>query len=114
MEAQGKYEASKNVDIDLSTSALSPEQVDQVKDILTRMSCVFKGITELGNTSDIAHDIRLTDGIPIRDPYWRVPPAQLGEFRLAVQDLLEAGVIRESTSPYASPVVLVWKKDGTL
>ena len=49
-----------------------------------------KGSTDLGNTTEIAHGIRLTDDIPIRDPYWRVPPAQLDEFRVAVHDLLEA------------------------
>ena len=43
--------------------------------------------------------LRLTDDIPIQDPYRRVPPVQLDEFRVAVQDLLEAGVIRESNSP---------------
>ncbi len=75
------------------------------------MSYVFsKGSTDLGNTFEIAHEIRLTDDIMIRDPYRRVPPAQFDEFRVAVQDLLEAGVIRESKSPYASPVVLVQKK----
>ena len=114
-EAQNKYGACKNIDVDLSASALSPEQVNQVKDVLTRMSYVFsKGSTDLGNTSEIAHEIRLTDDIPIKDPYRRVPAAQLDEFRVAVQDLLEAGVIRESKSPYASPVVLVRKKDGRL
>ena len=31
-----------------------------------------------------------------------------------IQQLLDSLVIRESSSPYASPIVLVWKKDGTL
>ena len=44
----------------------------------------------------------------------RAIPAQLEEFRMAVQDLLDTAVIRESCSPYASPVVLVRKKDGSL
>ena len=73
-----------------------------------------KDSTDLGSTTEITHEIQLTDDILIRDPYRRVPPAQLDEFRIAVQDLLEAGVLRESNSPYASPVVLVWKKDGGL
>ena len=50
----------------------------------------------------------------MQDPYRTVPPAQLDEFRVAVQDLLEAGVTRVSNSPYALPVVLVRKKDGGL
>ena len=53
------------------------------------------------------YEIWLTDDILIRDPYRGVPPAQLDEFRVAVQDLLEAGVIRESSSPYALLVVQV-------
>ena len=42
-----------------------------------------------------------------------MPLAQLDEFRVTVQDLLEAGVKRESNSPYALPVMLV-QKDGGL
>jgi hypothetical protein len=30
-----------------------------------------------------------------------------------VQELLEAGVIRSSTSPYSSPMVMVLNKEGT-
>ena len=55
-----------------------------------------KDIRDLGNTTKFTKEIRLADDIPVRDPYRRVPPAQLDEFRVAVQDILEAGVIRES------------------
>jgi len=51
---------------------------------------------DLENTAKFTNKIRLADDIPVRDPYRRVPPAQLDEFRVAVQDILEAGVIRES------------------
>ena len=61
----------------------------------------------------LLYEIWLTDDILIRDPQRGVPPAQLDEFRVAVQDLLEAGVIRESSSPYALLVVQV-QKDGRL
>ncbi len=58
----------------------------------------------------VEHEIRLTDETPFRQPHRRVPQGQLEEFRMAVQDLLQSGFIRESNSPFASPVVLVRKK----
>ncbi|PIK37872.1 hypothetical protein BSL78_25295 [Apostichopus japonicus] len=42
------------------------------------------------------------------------PPCQFEEVQEHVRKLLAKGVIKPSTSPYASPVVLVRKTDGTL
>ena len=68
-EAQNGSDACKDVDVNLSASTFSPEQVDQVKDALARMSYVFsKDSTDLGSTTEISHEIHLTDDIPIRDP----------------------------------------------
>ena len=44
-------------------------------------------------------------------PY-RYPFAQKNEIEKIIKELLEAGVIRPSISPYLSPVVMVLKKDG--
>ena len=79
------------------------------------MDYVFaKSNDDLGCTAEVQHEIKLTDDQPVKQPCRRVPPAQLDEFREAVKDMLEAGVIRESKSPYSSPVVLVRKKDKGL
>eukprot|EP00253_Pinus_taeda_P032946 PITA_32946 len=49
----------------------------------------------------------------ITTPY-RHPKAYRDEIERAIQELLALGHIRQSTSPFASSVVLVKKKDGTL
>ena len=48
----------------------------------------------------------------INTPY-RHPKAYMDKIERSIQELLELGHIRTSTSPFASSVVLV-KKDGTL
>ena len=54
------------------------------------------------------------DGPPLRQPYRRQNPAVRREKMAQVQQILSNGVIRPSNSPWASPVVMVKKKDGSL
>ena len=63
-------------------------------------------------TSAVKHPIELNDSTPVQQPHRRVPPNQVEEFRQHIQKLLDKGVIRQSSSEYASPVVLVRKKTG--
>ena len=49
---------------------------------------------------------------PNRAPY-RVSLAQQEEIMSQVNELLEKGMIRPSSSPYCSPILLVQKKDGS-
>jgi hypothetical protein len=50
--------------------------------------------------------------LPISRPY-RHPFSQKNEIEKMVQELLNAGVIHPSTSPYSSPIVMVQKKEGS-
>lgn len=43
-----------------------------------------------------------------------MPLADLEDFRNQLAEMKKAGIIRESGSPYASPIVLVRKKNGSL
>lgn len=47
-----------------------------------------------------------------RHPY-RLAPAEKEKVNEKIESLLKAGVIRESSSPFASPILLVKKKDNT-
>ena len=78
------------------------------------MSHVFASSNRgLGWVNIVKHEIHLREELPFKELYRRVPPGQLEEFRDAIQDLLDTSVISKSNSPYASPVVLVKKKDKT-
>ncbi|KAK7918908.1 hypothetical protein WMY93_010192 [Mugilogobius chulae] len=69
---------------------------------------------ERGCTNLVTHEIPLLDDVPIRQRYRRIPPSEYEAVKAHINQLLDAQVIRESSSPYASPIVLVRKKDGSL
>ena len=56
----------------------------------------------------------MEDDSPIKQPYRRVPPHQWAELKEHLQELLQRGVIKESNSEFASPIVLVRKSSGAL
>ena len=69
---------------------------------------------ELGKTAKVKHEIKLSNPVPFKDRYRRIPPHEFEEVQNHLQDMLKVGAIRKSVSPWASPVVLVRKKDGSL
>ena len=69
---------------------------------------------ELGKTSLVQHEIQLSDKTPFKERYRRIPPHQYEEARKHLQEMSDIGAIHRSTNPWASPVVLVRKKDGSL
>ncbi|CAJ2633781.1 unnamed protein product [Trifolium pratense] len=54
------------------------------------------------------------DTQPISIPPYRMAPAELKELKEQLQDLLDKGFIRASTSPWGAPVLFVKKKDGSM
>lgn len=84
------------------------ELVEEYQDIFSRHSL------DCGKAEGFVHRIRLTDDRPFRMPYRRVPPAHYERLRQVLTEMEEVGIIRKSISEYASPLVMVWKKDGGL
>ena len=56
----------------------------------------------------------VSDTTPIFMPPYRMAPAKLKELKEQLQELLDKGFIRPSTSPWGAPVLFVKNKDGTL
>ena len=59
-------------------------------------------------------NIDIGDATPIRQAPCRTPFAVRSEVARHLQQMQENGVIQPSSSPWASSIVLVCKKDGTM
>ncbi|KAL8089040.1 hypothetical protein AgCh_038704 [Apium graveolens] len=63
----------------------------------------------------IEFEINLAPGTePVSKAPYRMAPAEIKELASQLQELLDKGVIRPSTSPWGAPVLFVKKKDGSL
>ena len=69
---------------------------------------------ELGRTNIVKHVIKVNNPVPFKERYRRIPPHQYEKVHKYLKEMEEIGAIRRSNSPWASPVVLVRKKDGSL
>ena len=72
------------------------------------------GPLDLGSTTVIQHDIETTSEQPIRQAPRRLPMHQRKEVRDHIHKLLEEGLISPSNSPWAAPIVVVRKPDGSI
>ena len=90
---------------------LSENQRRMLKDLTRRYPDVFTDMP--GETNVIQRRVKLTDDTPICCKPYPLPYAVSEELRNEVDSMLEMGVVRSSTSPYLSPIVMVKKKDGS-
>jgi hypothetical protein len=64
---------------------------------------------------DVEFVIELQPGTaPISKRPYRMPPKELAELKNQLQELLDKGYIRPSSSPWGCPALFVKKKDGSL
>lgn len=97
-----------------ATKHLNGNQPEQLKDLLKKHIKLFSETKlDIGKASAIKHTIDTGDAPPLSQPLRRLPIHQQEEADRQVQEMLEAGVIEKSTSPWNSGVVLVQKKDKT-
>jgi len=91
-----------------------PELPSEIATLLQEYADVFAKPTTLPPSRVYDHTIPLLPNTtPVNSRPYRYSPLHKTEIERQVKDLLAAGLITQSTSPFAFPVLLVLKKDGT-
>lgn len=101
----------KSMKFDLGDN-LNCKQKEDLLMLLKEFQDIFSGDGEIpaGNAKVEPARIDLTDDIPVARPPYRCAHRERELIQDEVTKMANAGVIRESTSPYSAPVVLVKKK----
>ena len=94
---------------------LDKHQKDELLAVLKRHKHVFAATDEdLGRTDLVEMTVDTQGHRPIKQKPYRSALTQRETIEKHISEMLDAGVVRESASPWASPVVIVPKKDGSL
>ena len=96
-----------------STEGWSESQQWAIRNLLVDYKDVFsKDKNDLGKTNLVEHTIDTGEAKPVAYPPRRVPLAFAEEEKKEIKRMLEQGIVRPSTSPWASPLCLVRKPNG--
>ena len=101
--------------VDLSGLEDWPKHLQtEAKEMLKRNAKTFsKNNLDMGRTNLVKHHIKLTDPLPFKEAYRRIPQ-MYDEVKAHILEMLDLGAIRPSNNPWASAVFFVKKKDGRL
>ena len=94
---------------------LKPDERRKLDALLAKYDGIMsKNDMDTGLTDLIEHDIDTGDARPIKQRPYRLSFSERKQVNQLVKNFQDSGWIRESTSPWACPIVLVKKKDGGL
>jgi len=97
-----------------SSDGLNKSQCHRLKNILIEnQACFARDDSDFGHTKIVEHDIDTGDTKPIRSRLRLAPLGLQEEEEKLVTQMLKDGQIEPSSSPWASPVCMVKKKDGS-
>ena len=95
-------------------TGLSALELDQLQQTVLEAEHVFALMdSELGCTGIVKHHIDTEGHPPIKQPVRCTPFIQREKIAQIVADMETRGIIQPIVSPWASPIVLVPKKDGS-
>lgn len=109
---QTSKQPSSNLTFDFGES-LPEEWKARMTNKLNTFSDIFSHHDlDYGHATKVKHSIKLKDETPFKQRPRPIHPQDFDAVRRHLQSLLEAGIICESQSPFASPIVVVKKKNG--
>lgn len=112
---QGSDIAAKRLDegqIHLGDNVSESDKIRLMKLLRRHHECFAHDLASLGCTTTTEMTIELNNQRPVVYRPYRLSYHEREKVRAMVDEMLQAGIIRESTSGYASPIILVRKKDG--
>ncbi|GBM10181.1 Retrovirus-related Pol polyprotein from transposon 412 [Araneus ventricosus] len=93
---------------------LNEEQQIAVKELFQEFQHLFStSDSDVGRCNMTQHRINIGNHPPIKQYPRRLPLVKKEEAERLVKEMLDNGIIEESSGPWASPIVLVKKKDGS-
>ena len=109
------YSIKVEADNSLNFPQIPTEYLAEVKSLIARHKHLFADkMPELGMATAVKHTINVGTNGPINLPLRRTPESLKLTVRTQIGEMVAHNIVRESTSPYASPVVMVPKKGGEL
>lgn len=98
----------------IQSGNLSDPQMNELHSLLHEYCDVFsKSPTDFGRTNVFTHKINTDSAFPIKKRAYCTSPQMQEVIQSQVDDMLANGIVEVSHSPWAAPVVMVRKKDGT-
>lgn len=97
-----------------SSTDFNDKEKLELSNLLCAYASVFsRGPGDLGRTSLVQHDIITRPGPPVKQPPRRMAGEKQQSAEQQVSESLQNGIATRSHSSWASPIVMVRKKDGT-
>jgi hypothetical protein len=95
-----------------SVTTLSREQRDQLYRVLASHHVIFNGLP--GRMHKYAHEIKMHDQTPFVKRAYPIAFSLRPQVEKTIRNMERTGVIKRESSPFASAMTVVKKKDGTV
>ena len=105
------YNVPNSIEYVSINDQLSSDQKCQLTQLFQSFPEIFSD--NPGKTSLVEHKIDLTTDEPIRSHIYPMPYTVRNDIQNEIKSMIDLDIIEPSNSPYASPIVLVKKKDSS-